>query len=451
MRTLGFLTTVALAVACFAAILTPASVCVRRPPAFDPAGPSAESPAAPQQIGDYIPPASPATTSAYGNACRRGRCGQARPYNRAKTRLLHDHRPRHYSPAPAASLAAPTTGTSTFGTAPAMAAVVGATASVFGRAIVMPNLRPPVTTTAMALAYRDRIARRAARGRALRAAADALPHRPHERGGDRRGQGFRVRARGEVLPGWRDDATRIPASPRSSARIPRSRRCRSAGSCCRCTARSRIRTSTCSIASACSSTAISTRIVRDFPALKIVLEHVTTREAAEFVAAAPANVAATITPQHLLWSRNALFAGGLRPHFYCMPILKREAHREALVRAATSGQPEVLPRHRFRAARAPREGKRVLRRRLLFGARLRFRYTPRRSRMPAHSTDSKASRVISARISTGLPRNADTVTLVRETWTRARRIPFGNDALVPLRAGETVRWQVGAEGTPTPR
>ena len=71
--------------------------------------------------------------------------------------------------------------------------------------------------------------------------------------------------------------------------------------------------------------------------------------------------------------------------------------------------------------------------------------------MPAHSTDSKASRVISAPISTGLPRNADTITLVRETWTVPTEYAFGNDALVPLRAGETVRWKVGAEGTPTPR
>ena len=74
----------------------------------------------------------------------------------------------------------------------------------------------------------------------------------------------------------------------------------------------------------------------------IVLEHVTTREAAAFVRDAPARVAATITPQHLLWSRNALFAGGIRPHFYCLPILKREAHRQALVAAATSGNPRFF-------------------------------------------------------------------------------------------------------------
>jgi len=83
-------------------------------------------------------------------------------------------------------------------------------------------------------------------------------------------------------------------------------------------------------------------LVRDFPSLKIVLEHITTAEAAEFVADAPANVAATITPQHLILNRNALFAGGLRPHAYCLPVVKREHHRLAIRRAATSGSPKYF-------------------------------------------------------------------------------------------------------------
>src|SRR6185369_2406994 len=82
--------------------------------------------------------------------------------------------------------------------------------------------------------------------------------------------------------------------------------------------------------------------VRDFPALKIVLEHITTADGAEFVAAAPPGIAATITPQHLVYSRNALFAGGLRPHRYCLPVLKRESHRQALVAAATGGNPKFF-------------------------------------------------------------------------------------------------------------
>ena len=89
---------------------------------------------------------------------------------------------------------------------------------------------------------------------------------------------------------------------------------------------------------------------RDFPALKVVFEHITTREAAQYVATSDANTAATITAHHLLYNRNAIFMGGLRPHYYCLPVLKREVHRQALVQAATSGSAEILSRHRQRAA-----------------------------------------------------------------------------------------------------
>src|SRR5207247_1184535 len=83
-------------------------------------------------------------------------------------------------------------------------------------------------------------------------------------------------------------------------------------------------------------------LVKRFPKLKVVVEHITTREAVAFVERAGANVGATITPQHLLLNRNAIFAGGLRPHHYCVPVLKREAHRRALVQAATSGSPKFF-------------------------------------------------------------------------------------------------------------
>ena len=89
---------------------------------------------------------------------------------------------------------------------------------------------------------------------------------------------------------------------------------------------------------------------RDFPELKIVFEHITTREAAQYVHGADRFTAATITAHHLLYNRNAIFTGGIRPHYYCLPVLKREVHRLALVEAATSGSSEVLPGHRQRAA-----------------------------------------------------------------------------------------------------
>ncbi len=110
-------------------------------------------------------------------------------------------------------------------------------------------------------------------------------------------------------------------------------------------------------------------LVRRFPKLRVVLEHVTTSEAALFVSSAPENIAATITAHHLLMNRNALFAGGLRPHHYCLPVLKREPHRLALVKAAVSGQSPVLPRHGHGAACARGEGIVLRERGNLHGAR----------------------------------------------------------------------------------
>jgi dihydroorotase len=185
------------------------------------------------------------------------------------------------------------------------------------------------------------------------------------------------------------------------------------------------------------------RIVRDFPALPIVLEHVTTREAADFVAAAPANVAATITPQHLLWSRNALFAGGLRPHLYCLPVLKREEHRAALAQAATSGSAKFfLGTDSAPHARAAKES-------ACCGAGCYSAPLALPLYAEAFENAGALDRLegFASRFGAefyGLPRHADTVTLVREAWTVPAEYPFGDDALVPLRAGQTVRWRVAA-------
>ena len=104
---------------------------------------------------------------------------------------------------------------------------------------------------------------------------------------------------------------------------------------------------------------ILTRIVADYPALRIVFEHITTADAVAFVDAAGPNIAATITPHHLAINRNAMFEGGIRPHFYCLPVVKREAHRLSLRRAATSGSAEVFSGHRFSAACGGRQGSRM--------------------------------------------------------------------------------------------
>ena len=154
------------------------------------------------------------------------------------------------------------------------------------------------------------------------------------------------------------------------------------------------------------------------------------------------NVAATITAHHLLLNRNALFVGGIRPHHYCLPVLKREEHREALVEAATSGNPEVLPRHRQRAARARAPRRRPAAAPASTPRTRRSSSTPRRSRKPARSTSSRASPATSARTST-----ACRATRTRSRWCarsgRCREtLRFGGEELVPLRAGETIPWQL---------
>jgi dihydroorotase len=182
-------------------------------------------------------------------------------------------------------------------------------------------------------------------------------------------------------------------------------------------------------------------IVRDFPALRIVLEHVTTREAAAFVSDAPATIAATITPQHLLYSRSALFAGGLRPHLYCLPVLKRETHRQALVAAATSGNPKFfLGTDSAPHARGAKEnacgcaGCYSAPVALPLYAEI-FEDAGALDRLEAFASVNGAAFY-------DLPRNADTVTLVREAWRVPDTLPFGDETIVPLRAGEEVRWRV---------
>ena len=184
-----------------------------------------------------------------------------------------------------------------------------------------------------------------------------------------------------------------------------------------------------------------TRLLQDFPRLKIVLEHITTRQAAEFVAAAPAHVAATITVHHLLYNRNAMFRGGLRPHFYCLPVLKRERHREALVAAATSGNPKFF----LGTDSAPHA---VGAKESACGCAGIYSAHAALELYAEAFEDAGALDRLEAFASFfgadfyGLPRNAGRVTLRRETWTVPERLAFGEAALVPLRAGETVRWRV---------
>lgn len=182
-------------------------------------------------------------------------------------------------------------------------------------------------------------------------------------------------------------------------------------------------------------------LLQRFPRLKVVLEHITTLQAAEFVQAAPANVAATITAHHLLYNRNAMFSGGMRPHYYCLPVLKRETHREALVAAATSGSPKFFlgtdsaphPMHAKEAACGCAG---------IYTAHAAIElYAEAFEQAGAlGKLEGFASRFGPQFY--GLPVNSETITLEKTDWTVPLVLPLGEAELVPLRAGESIRWKL---------
>ncbi|MCV6606010.1 MAG: dihydroorotase, partial [Porticoccaceae bacterium] len=178
-----------------------------------------------------------------------------------------------------------------------------------------------------------------------------------------------------------------------------------------------------------------------FPGLKMVLEHITTRQGAEFVAAGDNKLAATITPQHLLYNRNHMLVGGIRPHFYCLPILKRDIHQQALIHAATSGSSKFF----LGTDSAPhtKDSKENC-----CGCAGCY------SNHAAIELYAEAFEQVSALDKLegfashhgpdfyGLPRNQSSITLVRKPWQVADTAPLGSGTLVPLAAGQTLQWQL---------
>jgi dihydroorotase len=326
----------------------------------------------------------------------------------------------------------------------AMRAVVGFTAERFGRAAVMPNLRPPVTTTGLALEYRRRIVAALPAGCGFeplmtlyltdntpadevdRAVASGLvcgmKYYPagattnSDSGVTRLERTFAVLERmeelglvlqvhGEVT----DDA--VDVFDRERVFIERQ----------------------------------LARIVERFPALRVVLEHVTTREGVAFVDSQAASVAATITPQHLLLNRNALFAGGLRPHHYCLPVLKREADRAALIAAATSGSPKYfLGTDSAPHSRGDKESACGCAGVFSAPAGIElyaeaFEQAGALDRLEAFASRHGADFY-------GLSRNSGSITLLRETWRPPATDPLGDREIVPFRAGDPVSWRLDSPG-----
>jgi dihydroorotase len=319
--------------------------------------------------------------------------------------------------------------------------VVGATARVFGRAIVMPNLKPPVTTTAAARAYRERI-------------VAALP------------EGSRFEP---LMTLYLTDQTTADEVARArSSGIVHAIKYYPAGatthSAAGVTDLARIYPALAAIEKHGLVLSLHgevtdpdvdifdrerifidrhlTQIVRDFPALRVVLEHITTAEAAAFVLDASANVAATITPQHLCYSRNAIFAGNLlRPHYFCLPVLKRETHRRSLVSAATSGNGKFfLGTDSAPHAKDAKEGACGCAGCYTAPTALELYAAAFEDAGALDRLETFAS--VSGPAFYGLPRNDDRVALVREAWTLAEPDPQDGDAVVPLSAGQTLRWRV---------
>ena len=321
----------------------------------------------------------------------------------------------------------------------ALAAVLPATARQFARAIVMPNLRPPVTSAAAALAYRERILAALPAGVAFQPLmtlylTDNTP--PDEIA--------RAKAAGVV-------ALKLypaGATTNSDAGVTDLRKCHATLDAMQragllLLVHGEVTDPEIDIfdREAVFIQRVMQPLRRDFPELKVVFEHITTAEAAQYVAEAGPHTAATLPAHHLLYNRNAIFLGGLRPHYYCLPVLKKEHHRQALVKAATSGSPRFF----LGTDSAPHAA--VMKEQSVCGAGC---YTaPAALELYAEAFESAgALDKLEAFASFfgadfyGLPRNTGTVTLRRETWALPEILPFGDATIKPLRAGETLNWKL---------
>ncbi|KVT17980.1 dihydroorotase [Burkholderia ubonensis] len=324
-----------------------------------------------------------------------------------------------------------------------LAAVLPHTARQFGRAIIMPNLKPPVTTTAQAHAYRERILAAVPAGVTFEPLMTLYltDNTPPDEIRRARESGFvhgvklypagattnsdhgvtdlakcakTLEAMQEVgmpllVHGEVTDAS-IDLFDREKVFIDR----------------------------------VMTPLRRDFPGLKVVFEHITTKDAADYVRdadAAPGLIGATITAHHLLYNRNAIFVGGIRPHYYCLPVLKRETHRVALVEAATSGNPRFfLGTDSAPHARNAKEA----------ACGCAGCYTALHAlELYAEAFDNAGALDKLEGFASfygadfyGLPRAAETVTLRREPWELPLEILAGDTPVVPLRAGEAIGWKL---------
>jgi dihydroorotase len=321
----------------------------------------------------------------------------------------------------------------------ALRTVVPHTAAQFGRAIIMPNLKPPVTTAAQALAYRDRIRAAVPDGLSFEPLmtlylTDNLPPDEIRRAKDAGVVACKLYPAGATtnsdagVTDLRNIARTLDAMQREGLPL---------------LVHGEVTSPDIDLFDR-EAVFIDTQLIplrRDFPQLKVVFEHITTREAAQYVAQAGPLTGATITAHHLLYNRNAIFTGGVRPHYYCLPVLKRETHRQALVAAATSGSDRFF----LGTDSAPHP------------AHLKEHASGCAGCYTAHAAIEMYAEAFDAAGALdrlegfaslhgpafyGLPVNQGTITLRREAWTPPEAFAFGDAQLKPLRSGEALPWRL---------
>jgi dihydroorotase len=321
----------------------------------------------------------------------------------------------------------------------ALNTVVPHTAAQFGRAIIMPNLRPPVTTAAQALAYKARIQAAVPKGMTFEPLmtlylTDNLPADEIKRAKDAGVVAAKLYPAGATtnsdagVTDLRKTYKTLEAMQKAGMLL---------------LVHGEVTSADIDLFDR-EAVFIDTQLIplrRDFPELKIVFEHITTSDAAQYVRDADRFTAATITAHHLLYNRNAIFTGGVRPHFYCLPVLKRETHRLALIAAATSGNAKFF----LGTDSAPHP------------AHLKEHATGCAGCYTAHAAiemyaeafdDAGALDKLEAFASFNgadfyaLPRNQGTITLKKESWIPAESFAFGEAVLKPLRSGEALPWRM---------
>ncbi|MHB1232409.1 MAG: dihydroorotase [Burkholderiales bacterium] len=323
-----------------------------------------------------------------------------------------------------------------------MAAVLPDTARRFARAIIMPNLKPPTTTTALALAYRQRILAALPADMAfeplmtLYLTDNTTP----------------TEIREAKMSGLIHGVKYYPAgaTTHSDAGVTAVSRCYAALAVMEEVGLPLL------IHGEVTNPKVDifdreqvfidnvlVPLIARFPRLKVVLEHITTRQAVDFVKSAPAHVGATITAHHLLYNRNALFAGGIRPHLYCLPVLKREEHRRILLSAATSGNPKFfLGTDSAPHARHAKESACGCAGIYTANAAIELYAEAFETANALPKLEGFAS--FFGADFYGLRRNTEKITLLKTPWEVPAELAFGTEKLVPLRAGETIGWRLAA-------